>query len=90
MALISDIVTRHGLELENAYLTIEKVEGNEVNLNVTLLTYISKETFDNGDAPIDSNVYSFVPSVDVKSDNFIKQGYDHLLTLPFLAGARNA
>lgn len=66
------------LSFEEAYFQIIGIEGNKntVNFTVTIYKDSTKEI------PIQNKDYTFIPDVDQNSDNFIKQGYEHLKTLP--------
>jgi ribosome-associated toxin RatA of RatAB toxin-antitoxin module len=62
----------------NAYWKIEKIQGTKLNINFDISISLN-------DKLIGSKSYSFAPSMN--SDNFIKQAYEYLKTLPEFADA---
>lgn len=64
--------------VNNAYLMINKIEGNKEIMDMSLNVYKDETK----DYLISTQSYSFVPSINDGSDNFIKQGYSFLKTLP--------
>lgn len=88
MALSKSITkTVYGQEITipNAYIKIKRIQGHKGNLSVSVSTYDQKD----GDE-IEHDSIVFVPSVSDGSDNFIKQAYDHLKTLPEYADTEDA
>jgi len=74
----------HGVdvELDAAYIRVESVQCKKDFANMSVFYYQSQGAF-NADRPeFDSEFISFVPSVSDGAENFIKQGYEHLKTLP--------
>ena len=71
------------LQFENAYCKITWLDGNKnyINMQVTLYDTPSLENI------IETSTYRFIPSVADDAPNFIKQGYEHLKTLPEYDGA---
>ena len=65
---------------ENCYFKVSRVAGDKSNLVATVDAMSSKQG-----STINRTDYSFTPSMD--ADNFIKQAYGHLKTLPEFAGA---
>jgi hypothetical protein len=63
--------------MRDAYIKVSRVEGDKNQLSATVL--ISSE------GKYAAKIYSFVPSMD--NENFIKQTYTHLKTLPDFEGA---
>jgi hypothetical protein len=61
-----------------AYCRVDNLNGSKDLLHATVGFYI-------GEARTDRKVYDFTPALD--GDNFIKQAYEHLKTLPEFAGA---
>lgn len=86
MALAKQVVVtdNFGVDVtfDNAYIKITKVKGGKENLFISVNTY-SQE---NG-VLVKEETYTFAPSVADGSDNFIKQGYQHLKTLDKFASA---
>ena len=84
MALIKNIVLKDNFgddkEFANAYLKIEHLSGNKTEMSFSLGIYRGKDN-----KKIDNQQFIFVPNLD--GENFIKQAYNHLKTLPEFAGA---
>lgn len=81
MAIQKKIVF-NGLNVENAYIRIDTVSGYKGGIDISVNSYVSKEAFENGDGYLKQQMFNFIPSVEEGSENFIKQGYDYLKTLP--------
>lgn len=73
--ITSDIV------IKNAYIKILTVEGTKENLNISVGIHNVNKTL------MSIEHYSFTPIVANNSDNFIKQGYEYIKTLPGYANA---
>ena len=73
-ALGSDVI------LPNCYIKVDEVSGNKHKVQILVAFIINDEV-------VDTTRVSFAPSVADSSDNFIKQAYEHLKTLPEFAGA---
>lgn len=73
-ALGSDVV------LPNCYIKVDEVHGNKHKIQILVAFMINDEV-------VDTTKVSFAPSVADSSDNFIKQAYEHLKTLPEFSGA---
>lgn len=71
------------INFPEAYFKIEYIEGDKDNISFMLVGYSNYEKKD----VVFQLEYNFTPSVEYKADNFIKQGYDHLKTLPEYANA---
>ena len=54
---------------------------DEGGLDISVNSYVSKETFDSEYGYLEQKIYNFIPSVEDTSSNFIKQGYEYLKTL---------
>lgn len=65
-----------------AYIRVETLSGNKNHLrfDVSILKKANEQI-------IDKKHYTFVP--DMQGDNFIRQAYKHLKTLPEFAGAED-
>lgn len=61
-----------------AYCRVDNLNGSKDLLHATVGFYV-------GDIRTDRKVYDFTPTLN--GDNFIKQAYEHLKTLPEFAGA---
>lgn len=82
MALQINIELDSGITVEDAYHRIGELMGNKENLMFHLDSYVSRDSFKEGKQLIRQQAYYFSPSIDEGSENFIKQGYEHLKTLP--------
>lgn len=78
-----------GITLKDAYCRIDTVNGYKKNIQITVNTYVSREAFLNNASYVDQKIFSFEPSVAIGSENFIKQGYEYLKTLPQYENAVN-
>lgn len=87
MGLLNNVTLLNGLFAPNAYHRIENVSGNKSNLAIQVNSYISQQAYNEGVAPLDAKLYNFVPDTTDTAVNFIKQGYEHLKTLPEFIGA---
>lgn len=87
MALQKNITLQKELVITNAYIRIDTVNGYKGGLDISVNSYVSKEAFENGQRYLEQSFKSFVPSVADYAPNFIKQGYEHLKTLPEYANA---
>jgi hypothetical protein len=65
----------------SAYVKVTSVSGNKTQINASVHFA--------GDGCQFTKQYSFAPSVENGSANFIKQAYDHLKTLPEFSGAED-
>lgn len=74
----------HGvdIELDAAYIRIESVQSKKDFACLSVFYYQSQGAFIADRPEFDSEFISFVPSVSDRAENFIKQGYEHLKTLP--------
>jgi hypothetical protein len=68
------------LVCNDAYCKIETISGSKSQIDFNLYIYAN-------DKIIATKRYAFTPSVADGSDNFIKQAYLHLKSLPEFAGA---
>lgn len=87
MALKKTIEMKNGLIVSDAYIRIDSISGFKGGLDISVNSYVSKEAFEIFQGYLEQNTHHFVPSVEDGSLNFIKQGYDHLKTLPEYADA---
>lgn len=70
------------LTFHNSYNKIVYVAGNKENVDFTLATLDENQEY-----TINEESYSFVPNIAENSQNFIKQGYEYLKSLPEFVGA---
>jgi len=86
MALAKQITVADNFNIDvtfdNAYIKIVNVKGNKEEVFISVNTYS-----ENNGILVKEETYSFVPSLSDGSDNFIKQGYEHLKTLDKFANA---
>jgi len=68
------------LIVQDAYLRVDKIEGNKTVMSCVVNAYSENVI-------IDTKQHSFV--IDVNGENFIKQAYLHLKTLPEFADAED-
>lgn len=87
MALQQTVTTKSGIEVQDAYVRIDSVNGNKQQLGIIVRVYKDKAAADGNYAYLENRYYNFEPSVETGSPNFIKQGYEHLKTLPEYADA---
>lgn len=81
MAFMKNIILNNGLSVENAYIRIDTVAGYKGRLDISVNSYLSKESFLGKQGYLEQKIYNFIPSVEDSSSNFIKQGYEYLKTL---------
>lgn len=89
MALKANITLNIGIPINNTYTRIDTVSGYKGGIDMSVNVYISREAFLNSQGYLEQRRYSFIPSVEVGSENFIKQGYEYLKTLPEFENATN-
>lgn len=82
MALLKTIDLNNGLTIENAYHRIDAFVGNKENIRIHIKVYINQEARNIGKSYIEEKFYDFIPSINETADNFIKQGYEFIKTLP--------
>lgn len=88
IAILQDDPTVHMMmlnvekEVSNGYLKIGYMHGNKDRMEFQLLYQKNAES-----PALSVQTYTFVPSVEDGSENFVKQGYEYLKTLPEFAGA---
>lgn len=87
MALSKTITTSHGLEIPNAYIRVDRLGGNKNNLDIKVSVYVSDQTQNEGYPWVEQYTYSFAPSVETGAENFVKQAYLYLKTLPEFSDA---
>lgn len=89
MAIQKSIKLNIGIEIQGAYFRIDTVSGYKNSLDISVNTYVSRDAFLNGASLIEQRNYNFKPSVTIGSENFIKQGYEYLKSLPEFENALN-
>lgn len=76
-----DVQGGFSVDVAQAYIRVEEVFGTKDNC-VATVSWLKEE---NSKESFKGKQYSFVPNMD--GNNFIKQAYEHLKTLPEFAGA---
>lgn len=79
-----NLIDNFGEEIKfvDAYVKVDSVSGSKEGVNV----YVGKYKT-NGGLLLAKGMFNFVPSM--TGENFIKQAYDYLKTLPEFAGAQD-
>jgi len=67
----------------NSYCKVHSISGNKNSLTVNVKFYPDELQ----NICIDTKSYTFSPSVNDGSDNFVKQAYEYIKTLPEFTGA---
>ncbi len=78
-------VITHGFLLNKAYVKITNVDGDKTKTSLRVGIFTEDQLHLVIEKP-----YFFIPSVEDDAPNFIKQGYEHLKTLPDFEGATDA
>lgn len=83
MALtIPNLNLESGICINNSYARVSTIGGDKNSLIINLCAYLDKEAFLDGKDFIKQSTFQFTPDVSDESNNFIKQAYDYLKTLP--------
>lgn len=81
MALKLNVTTSTGVEAAEAYVKIKDLAGNKEFVQLNVAVYYSEEAYRSGKEYLYNITHFFKPSVEESSENFIRQGYEHLKTL---------
>ena len=81
MALQKTITLQNGLQIQNAYIRIDAINGYKGGLDISVNSYVSQQDFIDGKGYLEQKIYHFLPDVSGTALNFIKQGYEYLKTL---------
>lgn len=76
------------IAIPEAYYRIEDFYGTKNSMSIKVSTYTSKNNAIQG-KELYVKSYNMIPSVENGSENFIKQGYKYLKTLPEFEGSRD-
>lgn len=76
-----------GFEVPETYIRIDTISGYKGGLDISVNSYASQSAFEANEGYLEQKKYTFVPSVEDDSPNFIKQGYEYLKTLSEYADA---
>lgn len=87
MALLKQHDTKTGLILPSAYVRVEFIAGGKRELSATVAIYSSKEASVANKKELEYFDFPFAP--DMTGENFIRQAYLHLKTLPEFADAED-
>ena len=93
MALIitNPLVLETGITVNNCYARIDRIMGNKENMSLILNYYIGQDAYQSGKIHVKQDTtLVFAVSLEDTSPNFIKQGYEHLKTLPEFENAIDA
>ncbi|NOU63184.1 hypothetical protein GC096_03875 [Paenibacillus sp. LMG 31461] len=90
MAILRAVETESGVMVENAYARIDTISGSKNQIAITLNYYLSQSHYTDGKSYVHQEVYSYEPEVEGESDNFIKQGYEHIKSLSGFSKAIDA
>lgn len=88
MAIQINFIAPSGVVATEAYVYIGSLteeSGEKITTQIDI--YYSKENKDNNQLPIYTDVVSFKPDTTDKANNYRKQGYEYLKTLPNYSGA---
>ncbi len=90
MALQLETITlESGITVDSSYVRVDTISGSKDSLLVAVNYYVSQDSFNEGKSYIKSEQFSFVPSVEDGSANFIKQAYEFLKERPEFTDAIN-
>lgn len=82
MALQTNITTKEGVEVKNAYIIIKHIDGNKNIIKLSVEAYIDKKHADSSGWKSQKFIkiwnFIFTPNLENNQDNFIKQGYKFL------------
>ena len=88
MALTTSVsIPNTGLSVNNSYAKIVLFSGTKELVSLTVFYYSKKPSSDEQVVRFHSDDFNFVPNLD--GENFIKQGYNFLKTLPQFDGAQD-
>ena len=87
MAIQLTYQTPFGLAMPNGYVRIKTIEGDKNLITLNVEIFANKEFRDALGPSVSMGEFSFVP--ELEGDNFIKQGYEYLMTIePFNSGTK--
>lgn len=81
MALQMNYTSSSGAYFTDTYVIIYQLGGTKDLMKIQVHWYVNRNARINKLKPIEVKNYSYIPSVDEYSENFIKQGYEYLKTL---------
>lgn len=71
----------------NSYARIDSLSGSKTSIRFTLNYYLSQEAFKDMYTYLQQETHTFTPSVAKGSENFIKQAYLYIKSLPEFQGS---
>lgn len=84
---LEKLINFKGFVVEKSYIRIDTIRGYKGDLQISVNSYVSKDSFQNGQGYLEQEFYNFMPDITDTASNFIKQGYEHLKTLEKYADA---
>lgn len=90
MALTKQLTLPSGIEINPAYARIDALSGSKDEMLITLSYYVNSDWAQEGKPYVSQEFYTFSPSVVDDSENYHKQGYEYLKTLPEFEQAADA
>lgn len=79
--IIAKVIHDSGIKVTNAYAKIGFINGNKEWLNMTLDYFMDQQSSNENKGIIKRTDFTFIPSIEDNSPNFIKQGYEYLKSL---------
>ena len=78
MSILKDIETSQGIQLIDAYIKITQIIVRNVNVDIELTGYLSKEKADGGYSGFPIAQYTFVRQQN--GENLFQQGYEFVMS----------
>lgn len=82
MAFLMTKQLENGLVVQSAYARVDSIMGYKGGMDFSLNYYTSSQAFEEGRPYLQQEIHQFIPSVEDGAENFIKQAYEYLRTLP--------
>lgn len=76
MAIQKTVTTKFGLDVQDAYIRVERLSGGKLNMSATFAIYASKAAAENGARELETFEFAFMPNL--SGANFISQAYIEL------------
>ncbi|WP_144597473.1 MULTISPECIES: hypothetical protein [Bacillus] len=81
MGIALNKMLNNGLSLNNVYARVDSIFGSKLGVDFSVNYYVSREAFLSGKPYLQQEMYKFVPSIAIGSENIFKQAYMHMKTL---------
>lgn len=81
MAIKKTIYLKSGVKIEDCYLKVVSLSGDQQQVGIVLGAFANKENADNGFPHIDLLEYYFEPNLDENAKEWITQSYNYLKSL---------